>query len=1520
MNTTDINKTVYRSDVISSLDSFTSVRNVLAWEMFQDGQVRNYDGVVNDLQRLYPNIDFDSVTENIDPESIAADEDAIYALVDNIINKLIESGISKDNFNYAIWACDDPENVVDSYGVDIDDVSAYEITDGILLQDLGYEGQLYGVAEYPEEDTRIFSKITIPNKFGDIFPSSKIDDKILKDFKNAERNRAFPKESDNAQVASPSTNPPKNLECTITFETGMYKEQDVFYRDTLNDINGVLKSKWKLSPIAGTLPINTTQIIYRKVKNNNYPFKATICVKEVNYVSRDAIDKTVIQDDYYYGDESFGELLLNLLLANSFQGGNMETREDYKDYYLEQLIENYGDMTECDYNSAQKFCYDEEWNLGEVGNMAEAIDGLGDAWSEYQKQYKEGFEIMNSKNITSWVAEPKPKFDFDTHTPEQAYKLGFENYWNWRSFESTTVRNFTGACKCPYTNPELKKKYYEGWNKAEKMSVTSSKKNIKSSKDSDLDILTDYLDDNWGNESRRDIFKKFKQEHPETSLEFIDFVKYQNDYDVNDDTPYEYEDENGRLYTWDMIKKDLDDWVNSGQFEKDWGEGYIDDYKNPDGTLNYEKLYDEFWDIGANGAMSYIGSSLEPEWTAYEPHFKNLKPRHEDDPDNLWGEMVKEQKELLEKNNYKVFVKYGYGGSCTLYGAETGNVIAPFGSIKDMLDFKKKNNLTIVKNSRGNDIIKSSYKDNHGIEDLKLVSEQAEEYAGNILSAARDWIPSEEYNQFQKKEFKSGDWTVVVDPNSTYGWNGAGLGIYYYYKTQYCPIFEKEYKLNQQYDYESQSWNNLLVQTPRRANGLRDLTAGNSEKTNSMGIDWEEVLRTLKTIVSSKRGNNMIKSSKAQKIFDKAILKAAELVKKSNDEEIFDEEGNEKLNNELSDITVNLVDLPFDFELEPQELKSYIKKIVPADYFDDDRCWFYLYDVVYDDIYQWIGFNTKSVNSSKKLIMSKTLSQSEREGMEVVLGIICGYYGADEDDDRYLTVREQLSPEELNQLDEICTYVLADEQDYKTVSDRVLKEDIPLLRKVYNIIDDNDLFKNSQGDYDWDAMSGFEKICLTSSRRINMKKTIKSANGSWEYQLDDMDEVEEKIGDIGISFTEPLLLADDGTLYTRAGFDQWLKYLEREEGDNWADAYESYHRDTDEEFIKMCQDDFFQHDFGHTLTIYPEGLKSIAESVAEEIPSNEAPFAIPSGFAFNLYGEEEEPSGFNSYWVDDMSLNSESFIWGINPKFGNRFDVVIDPDYLWNGTENIQSSKKGEKKMKIQSKRVIKSGTSNFGSNDDVYGYSFPLVAYMAETYIADEETGEATEERDYDAENWEYEDAISNAEDLAYEMDVPLIKDYHNPDYAPAFCISIESGYYEGLWVKVVEGGDTMVYNDEIGDYEDIPESEFNAQADKINDYLDKLCSDYGWIKLGVTARFSNGETWYSKIDNSRKPVISGLTFRQAVQDFKAAGHWSDYYEMQQDWESYKDGLERDGVISEKTRSTWGNPCTPETFKRWNK
>lgn len=63
--------------------------------------------------------------------------------------------------------------------------------------------------------------------------------------------------------------------------------------------------------------------------------------------------------------------------------------------------------------------------------------------------------------------------------------------------------------------------------------------------------------------------------------------------------------------------------------------------------------------------------------------------------------------------------------------------------------------------------------------------------------------------------------------------------------------------------------------------------------------------------------------------------------------------------------------------------------------------------------------------------------------------------------------------------------------------------------------------------------------------------------------------------------------------------------------------------------------------------------------------------------------------------------------------------------------------------------------------------------------------------------------------------------------------------------------------------------------------------------------------------------------TFKQGVDSFLAyapEGGWSDYWAMQQDWEAFKDGLCRDGQITQKQADSWGNPCTPDTFDRWQK
>ena len=62
-------------------------------------------------------------------------------------------------------------------------------------------------------------------------------------------------------------------------------------------------------------------------------------------------------------------------------------------------------------------------------------------------------------------------------------------------------------------------------------------------------------------------------------------------------------------------------------------------------------------------------------------------------------------------------------------------------------------------------------------------------------------------------------------------------------------------------------------------------------------------------------------------------------------------------------------------------------------------------------------------------------------------------------------------------------------------------------------------------------------------------------------------------------------------------------------------------------------------------------------------------------------------------------------------------------------------------------------------------------------------------------------------------------------------------------------------------------------------------------------------------------------MTIKQAIRDFISLGtKFSDYYEMQFAWECYKDSLNRDGVITDRQRDHWGNPCTPEGFDKWNK
>ena len=148
-------KKIYRCDAISSVDDFLSAREVLKLEMFGDEYeegLRNFDGVISDIERLFPDFNTEELMETFDVERLEHDEEYRYSLVDWLIKLLEERcGVPKSCFNYAIWGCDTPEEVVESYDVDVEDVNCYVLKDAVLLQDLGPEGQLYGVAKNPDE-------------------------------------------------------------------------------------------------------------------------------------------------------------------------------------------------------------------------------------------------------------------------------------------------------------------------------------------------------------------------------------------------------------------------------------------------------------------------------------------------------------------------------------------------------------------------------------------------------------------------------------------------------------------------------------------------------------------------------------------------------------------------------------------------------------------------------------------------------------------------------------------------------------------------------------------------------------------------------------------------------------------------------------------------------------------------------------------------------------------------------------------------------------------------------------------------------------------------------------------------------------------------------------------------------------------------------------------------------------------------------------------------------------------------
>lgn len=95
-------------------------------------------------------------------------------------------------------------------------------------------------------------------------------------------------------------------------------------------------------------------------------------------------------------------------------------------------------------------------------------------------------------------------------------------------------------------------------------------------------------------------------------------------------------------------------------------------------------------------------------------------------------------------------------------------------------------------------------------------------------------------------------------------------------------------------------------------------------------------------------------------------------------------------------------------------------------------------------------------------------------------------------------------------------------------------------------------------------------------------------------------------------------------------------------------------------------------------------------------------------------------------------------------------------------------------------------------------------------------------------------------------------------------FQISPKSGYYDGLQLYVelsqaadnagfTERGPEYLENDDAHYYFDLCRSKciraYESEKRKVNKILEQIGRAHGLDKLGIFARFSNGETWYTKI-----------------------------------------------------------------------
>ena len=99
-----------------------------------------------------------------------------------------------------------------------------------------------------------------------------------------------------------------------------------------------------------------------------------------------------------------------------------------------------------------------------------------------------------------------------------------------------------------------------------------------------------------------------------------------------------------------------------------------------------------------------------------------------------------------------------------------------------------------------------------------------------------------------------------------------------------------------------------------------------------------------------------------------------------------------------------------------------------------------------------------------------SFSDYQRQSFGTAIGNMIGALGDEDDMDKYVDFRKTLSKNELKQFNDLFD-LFDDEATYHKINSRMVKDEMEILKRFAQYIEDNDL-----ADGDWDLIDAYEKI------------------------------------------------------------------------------------------------------------------------------------------------------------------------------------------------------------------------------------------------------------------------------------------------------------------------------------------------------------------------------------------------------------------------------------------------------------